>query len=252
MQGRPQYLKNSTLTYIYLNLQPIPTTTINTLPSATLLLRILLQRDVCLYLPSDSSRSRSSLYMRAGLRVRRTVAADDGRGRGGGCGGRSRTADPDEHRMHRTRLYRAAADDSLRSAATGFAAATAALRALVHVQLARLYGTAAAGRGGTATPGTLYASPHPLHSTTGVRLTIGHPLHITVTRDGARARKPLRSSPRGLGRVRRPVALRGMKSPFERPTEVPRCVPIHAAASLQPTFVLPSFHERTNPGIYPE
>lgn len=252
MQERPQYLKNSTLTYIYLNLQPIPTTTINTLPSSTLLLHILLQRDVCLYLPSDSSRGRSSLYMRTGLRVRRTVAAGDGRGRGGGSGGRSRTADPDEHRMHRTRLHLAAADDSLRSTAAGFATTAAALRALIHVQLTRLYGTAATSRGGTATPGTLYASPHPLHSTTGVRLTIGHPPHTTVTRDGARARKPLRSSPRGLGRARLPVTLRGMKSPFGRPTEMPRCVPVHAAASLQPTFVLPSFHERTNPGVYPE
>lgn len=153
--------------------------------------------------------------MRTGLRVRRTVAAGDGRGRGGGSGGRSRSTDPDEHRMHRTRLYLAAADDSLGSAAAGFAAAAAALRALVHVQLTRLYGTAATGRG-TATPGTLYASPHPLHSTTGVRLTIGHPPHVTVSRARARARtrKPLRSSPRDLGCTRLPVALRGMKSPF--------------------------------------
>lgn len=163
--------------------------------------------------------------MRAGLRVRRTVAADDGRGRDGRSGGWSCTTYPDKHRMYRTRLYLAAADDGLGSAAAGFTAAAAALRALVHVQLTRLYGTAAAGRG-TATPGTLYASPHPLHSTTGVRLTIGHPLHITVIR--ARTRKPLRSSPRGLGCARLPVALRGMISPFramDRNAETPRAGP---------------------------
>lgn len=105
--------------------------------------------------------------------------------------------------MHRARLHLAAADDGLGSAAgttAGFTAATAALRALVHVQLARLHGAAATGRG-TATPGTLYASPHPLHSKTGVRLTINHPTPSSIRRI-ARARDhfdPLRATSVVLG-----------------------------------------------------
>lgn len=154
-----------------------------------------------IYLPSDPSRGRSSLLcVRTRLRVRWTVAAD---------GGRSRTTDPDQHRMHRTRLHLTVADDGLRPA--GLTAAAAALRALVHVQLTRLHGTAATSRG-TAAPGTLYASPHPLHSTTGVRLAIGRP---TPPSAHARSRSrgfttALRSSPRDLGYARL-VALRGMK-----------------------------------------
>jgi len=116
--------------------------------------------------------------------------------------------------MHRTRLHLTAADNGLGSAtgtAAGLTTAAAALRALVHVQLARLNGTAATGRG-TATPGTLYASPHPLHSTTGVRLTIGRPTPSSIRRI-ARARgrfDPLRATSVALGYV----TLRGMKTPL--------------------------------------
>lgn len=144
------------------------------------------------YLPSDPPRGRTSLLcVRTGLRVRRTIAADGG----------PRTTNSDQHRMHRAWLYLAVADDGLRPA--GLTAAAAALRALVHVQLTRLHGTAATSCG-TAAPGTLDASPHPLHSTTGVRLPIGRPTPpLAHTRARARATPPpLRSSPRDLGRAR--------------------------------------------------
>lgn len=154
-------------------------------------------REMCsgVYLPSDPPRGRPSLCVRTGLRVRRAVAADDGRRR-------SRTTYPDEHRMHRTRLHLAAAHDRLGPAAAAAGLTTAAtLRALVHVQLARLHGAAAAaGRGGTTTTGTLYASPHPLHSTTGVRLTIGHP--TPPRRSACAPARSLRSLPRVLRRAR--------------------------------------------------
>lgn len=217
-----------------------------------ILLRPMDQR--CLYLPSDSSPGLASLLMRTGLRVWRTIAADDDRG--GGSSGRSCTTDPDEHRVHWTRLYLAAADDGLGPAAPGFTT-SAALRALVHVQLAGLHGATAAGRDGTATPGALYASPHPLHSTTGVRLTIGYPHPFnTVTRDEGRARGSrasiLSARPRPFS-----ASCRSSGDEILFSNDRPKCAemyaPVHDAASLTaPMFAFPSFHERTNPGVYPE
>jgi len=104
--------------------------------------------------------------------------------------------------MHRTRLYLATAHDGLRPASAGLAATPAALGALVHVQLARLHGAAATGGCGAATPGTLYASPHPLHSTTGVLLTIARPTPPPPPRgDSTRAAcfDPLRATSVALG-----------------------------------------------------
>lgn len=74
--------------------------------------------------------------------------------------------------MYRAWLHLTTAHDRLRSTAR-FPTASS-FRALVHVQLTRLY-RATTANCGTATPGTLYASPHPLHSTTGVRLANAHP-----------------------------------------------------------------------------
>lgn len=193
--------------------------------------------------------------MRTGLRFRRTVAADDGCGGGGrSSSSRSRTTDPDQHWVHRARLHLTAADDSLgpaAGAAAGFTAAAAALRALVHVQLARLHGAAATGRG-TATPGTLYASPHPLHSTTGVRLTIGRPTPSPIRRI-ARARDrfdPLRATSVVLDYV----ALWGMKPPLadRRDARWSTLPPSRSRAADDVPSHRMRVGARTNPGVYPE
>lgn len=96
--------------------------------------------------------------MHARLRFRWTVTVTN---RG------SSTTNPNQDWMYRTWLHLTTAHDRLWSA-TRFPT-TSTFRALVHVQLTRLYRATTASCG-TATPGTLYTSPHPLHSTTGVRL----------------------------------------------------------------------------------
>lgn len=112
------------------------------------------------HLPSNSSDSGRARYVGAGLRFERAVAVANR--------GPSAT-NPNQHRMHGARLHLTTAHDRLRTTA-GLAAAAAAFRALIHVQLTRLHRAATSSCTST-TPGTLYASPHPLHSTTGVRLT---------------------------------------------------------------------------------
>jgi hypothetical protein len=169
-----------------------------------------------IYLPSHPPRGRSSLCVRTGLQVRWTVTADGG-SRGGGW---SSTTYPDEHRMYRTRLHLATAHDGLGPASAGLAATPATLGALVHVQLTRLHGAAAASDRGAATPGTLYASPHPLHSTTGVLLTIGRPTPPPPPRgDGTRAAcfDPLRATSVALGTPVIPSS-EGDETSLTRPT----------------------------------
>lgn len=115
------------------------------------------------YLPSNTSNSRCTRYMRTRLRFRWTVTVAN---RGSG------TTNPNQYRMYRTWLHLTTAHDRLRSTAR-FSTASS-FRALVHVQLTRLHRATTASCG-TATPGTLYTSPHPLHSTTGVRLINARP-----------------------------------------------------------------------------
>lgn len=111
------------------------------------------------YLPSNPPYSRCTRYMRTRLWFRWTVTvANPG----------SSTTNPYQYRMYRTWLHLTTTHNCLRST-TRFPTASS-FRALVHVQLTRLYRATTASCG-TATPGTLYTSPHPLHSTTGVRLT---------------------------------------------------------------------------------
>ena len=156
--------------------------------------------------------------------------------------------------MHRARLHLTATDDGLGSAAgttAGFTAATAALRALVHVQLARLHGATATSRG-TTTPGTLYASPHPLHSKTGVRLTISRPTPSSIRRI-ARARDcfdPFRATSVALGSP-------GDDTLFW--STVALCCALVHVTSLAPSYCVADVSSlqmrvgaRTNPGVYPE
>lgn len=120
------------------------------------------------YLPSNTSNSRCTWYMRTRLRFRWTVTVAN---RGSG------TTNSNQYRMYRTWLHLTTTDDRLRSTAR-FSTASS-FRALVHVQLTRLHRATTASCG-TATPGTLYTSPHPLHSTTGVRLINARPTPLDI------------------------------------------------------------------------
>lgn len=142
--------------------------------------------------------------MRTGLRFGWTVAVAN---RG------SSTTNPNQHRMHRTRLHLTIAHNRLRSTA-GFATA-AAFRALVHVQLTRLHGTTTASSC-TATPGALYASPHPLHSTTGVRLTNARPTPLD-------ALDSPRQSSTNFGPLRHPQLFDTRHATLNRRAESSRC-----------------------------
>lgn len=159
------------------------------------------QSTTAVYLPSNPSHGRRMRHMRARLWFRWTVTVAN---RGSG------TTNPNQYRMHRARLHLTTAHDRLRSTAR-FSTASA-FRALVHVQLTWLHRATTASCG-TATPGTLYASPNPLHSTTGVRLTTVRP-----TPHGA-LDSPRRPSDR-LGWFRHPAALRQTLHPEFRLNEL--------------------------------
>ena len=126
--------------------------------------------------------------MRTRLRFRWTITVGN---RGPG------TTNPNQYRMYRAWLHLTIAHDRLRPTAR-FPGASS-FRALVHVQLTRLHRTATASCS-TATPGTLYASPHPLHSTTGVRLTNVRPTPLDTL-------DSLRASSADFGSLRHPRSL---------------------------------------------